>query len=92
MRCVVTDPHGREIDLHPLIFAPGRSAAQASSDPGHRFASSAWCFVTGTILGTTVPCLSQQQQVCFHHGSPPADHDCRDMARLRHAFGIATHA
>jgi lincosamide nucleotidyltransferase A/C/D/E len=91
VRFVVTDPHGREIDLHPLIFAADGSAVQASPDPEHPFAYPASCFDTGTILGTTVPCLSPEQQVYFHQGYEPADHDRHDMARLRQAFGIATH-
>jgi lincosamide nucleotidyltransferase A/C/D/E len=47
--------------------------------------------VTGAIAGTAVPCLSAEQQVYFHQGYDPADHDRHDMAQLRKAFGIATH-
>jgi lincosamide nucleotidyltransferase A/C/D/E len=91
VRFAVTDPRGREVDLHPLVFAPDGSAVQASLDPGHPFAYPASCFVTGTILGSAVPCLSPEQQVYFHQGYEPADHDRQDMAQLRQAFGIATH-
>ncbi|MFC5908719.1 nucleotidyltransferase domain-containing protein [Streptacidiphilus monticola] len=41
--------------------------------------------------GSHFPCLSPEQQVSFHEGYEPADHDRHDMARLRQAFGIATH-
>ncbi|NJP73426.1 amino acid transporter [Streptomyces sp. C1-2] len=91
VRFVVTDPHGREIDLHPLIFTADGSAVQASTDPEHPFVYPVSCFVTGTISGTAVPCLSPEQQVYFHQGYEPADHDRHDMAQLRQAFGIATH-
>ncbi|MFD5073479.1 nucleotidyltransferase domain-containing protein [Streptomyces sp. NPDC058371] len=91
VRFVLTDPGGREIDLHPLVFAADGSAVQASPDPGSPFPYPATCFVTGTVLGTTVPCLSPEQQVFFHQGYEPADHDRHDMALLREAFGIATH-
>lgn len=91
VRFVLSDPHGREIDLHPLVFAGDGSAVQASPDPDVPFAYPASCFVTGTLLGSTVPCLSPEQQVYFHQGYEPADHDRHDMARLRQAFGIATH-
>ncbi|MFD3586360.1 nucleotidyltransferase domain-containing protein [Streptomyces sp. NPDC058683] len=91
VRFVVTDPQGREIDLHPLVFAADGSAVQASPDPEQPFVYPASCFVTGTILGSTVPCLSPEQQVYFHRGYEPTDHDRQDMARLRQAFGIATH-
>jgi lincosamide nucleotidyltransferase A/C/D/E len=91
VRFVVTDAVGREIDLHPLTFAADGSAVQASTDPAHPFVYPASCFVSGTIAGVTVPCLSPEQQVYFHQGYEPAEHDRRDMARLRQAFGIATH-
>jgi lincosamide nucleotidyltransferase A/C/D/E len=92
VRFVVTDPLGREIDLHPLTFAADGSAVQASPDPDHLFVYPASCFVVaGTIEGTAVPCLSAEQQVYFHQGYEPADHDRHDMAQLRRVFGIATH-
>jgi len=91
VRFVVADPHGREIDLHPLVFAADGSAVQASPDPGHPFVYPVQCFVTGTILGTVVPCLSPEQQVYFHQGYEPTDRDRHDMRRLRQAYGIATH-
>ncbi|MGI8449852.1 MAG: nucleotidyltransferase domain-containing protein [Streptosporangiaceae bacterium] len=91
VRFAVTDPRGREVDLHPLIFDPDGSAVQASPDPTQPFVYPASCFVTGTILGSAVPCLSPEQQACFHQGYQPADHDRHDMAQLRQAFGIATH-
>jgi lincosamide nucleotidyltransferase A/C/D/E len=100
VRFVMVDAAGREIDLHPLVFDGGDggdggdgdgSAVQASPDPDQPFLYPASCFVTGTIAGTPVPCLSAEQQVYFHQGYEPADHDRHDMAQLRQAFGIATH-
>lgn len=91
VRFVVTDAGGREVDLHPLTFAPDGSAVQPSPDPGHPFVYPASCFVTGTILAYAVPCLSPEQQVYFHQGYEPAGRDRHDMDQLRRAFGIATH-
>jgi lincosamide nucleotidyltransferase A/C/D/E len=91
VRFVVTDASGRQVDLHPLTFAGDGSAAQASPDPDSPFVYPASCFVTGRIGGAIVGCLSAEQQVYFHQGYEPADHDRHDMARLRQAFGIATH-
>ncbi|MFD7796077.1 nucleotidyltransferase domain-containing protein [Streptomyces sp. NPDC059759] len=91
VRFVVADATGREIDLHPLVFASDGSATQASTEPGHPFRYPAACFVTGTVRDSTVPCLSAEQQVSFHQGYKPSDRDRHDMARLREAFGIATH-
>ncbi len=91
VRFVVTGPAGREVDLHPLVFAPDGSALQASFDPERPFAYPAACFVAGTIGGEAVPCLSPEQQAYFHQGYEPTDRDHHDMAALRDAFGIATH-
>lgn len=91
VRFVVTDPNGREIDLHPLVFNPDGSAVQASPDPGSPFVYPADCFVTGTIRNRTVPCLSAAQQVYFHQGYEPTARDRHDMAQLRTTFGIRTH-
>jgi len=91
VRFVVSDRSGREIDLHPLVFAQDGSAMQASPDPQRPFAYPASCFVIGVVAGTAVPCMSAEQQVYFHQGYEPSDRDLHDMARLRKAFGIATH-
>jgi lincosamide nucleotidyltransferase A/C/D/E len=91
IRFVVSAPDGREIDLHPLVFADDGSAEQASPQPEHPFTYPSSSFVTGTINGTTVPCLSAEQQVYFHQGYQPTERDRHDMAQLRRAFGIVTH-
>ncbi|MEV5078748.1 amino acid transporter [Streptomyces sp. NPDC056159] len=91
VRFVLADPRGREIDLHPLTFAEDGSAVQAFPERDHPFVYPASSFVTGTILGRTVPCLSPEQQVYFHQGYEPAAHDRHDMSQLRQVFGIATH-
>lgn len=57
IRFVVTAPDGREIDLHPLVFADDGPAVQASPDPERPFIYPSSCFVTGAIEGTPVPCL-----------------------------------
>ncbi|MFF1688323.1 MULTISPECIES: nucleotidyltransferase domain-containing protein [unclassified Streptomyces] len=91
VRFVLSAPEGRDLDLHPLTFAADGSAVQASPDPRSPFAYPASCFVTGTIGGVTVPCLSAQRQADFHQGYEPREQDLHDMALLRAAFGIATH-
>ncbi|MER8193332.1 amino acid transporter [Streptomyces microflavus] len=91
IRFVVTAPDKREIDLHPLVVSDDGSAVQASPDPQRPFTYPSACFVTGTIQGTAVPCLSAEQQVYFHQGYEPSQHDRHDMGQLRRVFGIATH-
>lgn len=71
--------------------ASNGSAVQASLEPERPFVYPRSCFVTGAVEGTPVPCLSAEQQVRFHQGYEPRDRDRHDMARLRRAFGIATH-
>ncbi|MFD5827637.1 nucleotidyltransferase domain-containing protein [Lentzea sp. NPDC060358] len=82
VRFVVTGPGGREVDLHPLRFAADGSAEQSSPTPGAPFRYPASCFVTGTILGSRVPCLSREQQLFFHQGYQPRDRDLHDLALL----------
>ncbi|MET9122490.1 amino acid transporter [Streptomyces sp. NPDC004528] len=91
VRFVMSAPDGREIDLHPLVFSDDGSAVQASPEPERPFTYPSSCFVTGTIQGTPVPCLSAEQQVFFHQGYEPTERDRHDMAALRRVFGIATH-
>ncbi|GAA4961717.1 lincosamide nucleotidyltransferase A/C/D/E [Nonomuraea thailandensis] len=90
-RFVMTGPEGRELDLHPLHFAPDGSALQRLDDDGGAFTYPAGVFVTGEIGGVRVPCLSAAQQVSFHQGYAPRERDLLDMAALREAYGIATH-
>ena len=91
VRFVMTGHGGLEVDLHALDFAPDGSAVQASLEADEPFRYPAACFVTGLIDGTTVPCLSVEQQVYFHQGYEPTDRDRQDMVRLRDAFGVRTH-
>ncbi|MFE8015860.1 nucleotidyltransferase domain-containing protein [Streptomyces antibioticus] len=91
VRFVMTAPDAREIDLHPLVFSDDGSAVQASPNPQRPFVYPSSCFVTGTIQGTPVACLSAEQQVYFHQGYEPSRRDRDDMAQLRRVFGTATH-
>src|SRR3954471_4183868 len=47
----------RWVDLHPVVFAADGSGRQPDLGGGH-FVYPSDCFVTGTIGGVTVPCLS----------------------------------
>ncbi|MEU6714716.1 hypothetical protein ABZ897_24900 [Nonomuraea sp. NPDC046802] len=80
-----------EIDLHPLEFGADGSAIQRLDDRGGHFAYPADAFARGVIEGVMVQCLSVAQQVAFHQGYEPRERDVHDMARLREAFGVATH-
>jgi lincosamide nucleotidyltransferase A/C/D/E len=92
VRFVLATDAGHELDLHPLHVGPDGGAWQAAEDTGGaRFDYPADCFVTGTISGRAVPCVSVAQQIYFHQGYQPTDRDRADMAALRGRFGVATH-
>ncbi|MCX4673897.1 nucleotidyltransferase family protein [Streptomyces sp. NBC_01433] len=90
VRFVLSHPSGLEIDLHPVEFAPDGSALQSSLDPAEPYHYPAECFVTGTIGGTEVRCISAEQQAVFHQGYEPSERDRHDMEQLRLRFGIET--
>ncbi|HEV3361592.1 MAG TPA: hypothetical protein VG247_32645 [Pseudonocardiaceae bacterium] len=91
VRFVLATDTGHELDLHPLHIAADGSAWQAADDAGARFEYPAECFVTGTVAGRPVPCVSVAQQIYFHQGYEPTERDRADMAALRARFGVATH-
>lgn len=69
------------VDVHPLRFAPDRSAVQSGLDGGElEYPASA--FTRGTVEGRTVGCLSAAQQRIFHSGYEPRDVDLHDLALL----------
>jgi lincosamide nucleotidyltransferase A/C/D/E len=91
VRFVLATDTGLELDLHPLHVAGDGSAWQAADDAGGRFTYPADCFVTGTVDGRTVPCVSVAQQIYFHQGYAPSERDLADMAALRARFDVITH-
>ena len=46
-------------------------------------------FVTGTVVGVSVPCISADVQLVHHLGYVPRPHDIEDMQRLAARFGLA---
>ncbi|MFI7128673.1 nucleotidyltransferase domain-containing protein [Nonomuraea sp. NPDC050153] len=90
-RFVMTDDRGHELDLHPLHFAADGSAVQHLDDHGGELSYPAAAFVTGTIVGARVRCLSAGRQIAFHQGYEPRERDLHDMARLRETFGLTTY-
>ncbi|HEX4221822.1 MAG TPA: hypothetical protein VHZ97_05640 [Pseudonocardiaceae bacterium] len=91
VRFVLATDTGHELDLHPLHVGPDGAAWQAADEVGGRFDYPADCFITGTIDGRGVPCVSVAQQVYFHQGYEPTERDRADLAALRARFGVDTH-
>src|SRR3954467_1767547 len=62
VRVELAAPGERWVDLHPLVFDADGNGVQAGLD-GATFTYPQECFVTGTIGGRTVGCLSAEQQL-----------------------------
>jgi lincosamide nucleotidyltransferase A/C/D/E len=75
----------RWVDLHPVVFDADGNGCQADVDGGH-FEYPRDCFSAGSIGGVPVACLSVDQQLRFHEGYQPRDHDRHDLALL-HSLG-----
>ncbi len=74
-------PGRGRVDLHPLLIDHDGTARQAALDGGfHVFPRS--FFVTGSLAGVPVPCVSVTAQRLFHTGYEPRDIDLHDLAVL----------
>lgn len=82
VRVELAAPGERWVDVHPVAFDDTGAGRQAGLD-GSFFDYPAGCFVTGTIGGRTVRCLSVTQQLAFHEGYEPRAHDLADIEQLR---------
>lgn len=80
-RVELTAPGRGWVDLHPLVIDDNGDARQAALEGGwHEFPRS-W-FTTGSLGGTTVPCVSLEAQRAFHTGYEPRQIDLLDLAQL----------
>jgi lincosamide nucleotidyltransferase A/C/D/E len=74
-------PGRGRVDLHPLLIDEDGSARQAALDGGfHVFPRS--FFVTGSLAGVPVPCVSVAAQRLFRTGYELRDIDRHDLAVL----------
>jgi lincosamide nucleotidyltransferase A/C/D/E len=90
-RLVLLDHHGRQIDLHPLVFDRHGNGWQQLSNSGR-----AWgrypvedLQATGTIGGADVRCLSAELQVRFRLGHEWTEKDDHDLRLLAANFDVA---
>lgn len=80
-RVELNAPGRGRVDLHPLLVAEDGTARQAALDGGfHEFPRS--FFVTGSLAGVPVPCVSVTAQRLFHTGYELRAVDLRDLAVL----------
>jgi lincosamide nucleotidyltransferase A/C/D/E len=74
-------PARGRVDLHPLLIDDDGTARQAALEGGfHVFPRS--FFVTGSLAGVPVPCVSVTAQRLFHTGYEPRVIDLHDLAVL----------
>lgn len=74
------DPHGREVDLHPVDPDPDGGGEQLLPDGGRwRYGPPAG----GTVAGRPVRCASADDQLRMHEGYELRDVDQHDLRLLR---------
>ena len=80
-RVELNAPGRGRVDLHPLLVEEDGTARQAALDGGvHVFPRS--FFVTGSLAGVPVPCVSITAQRLFHTGYELRSIDVHDLAVL----------
>ena len=82
-RVALVAPGVRQVDLHPVVFDADGVGWQANLEGLEPFRYPADAFVQGSIEDEAVDCLSAAQQLRFHSGYEPRDHDVRDIALLK---------
>ena len=87
IRFVLTHPDLGRIDFHTVTFDPEGAGLQPQPD-GRTFRYPPEGFVSGTIGGRTVPCISARVQMLCHQGYEPKEKDVHDVHALHRAFGI----
>jgi lincosamide nucleotidyltransferase A/C/D/E len=87
-RVELAAPGRRWVDLHPVAFDAAGNGVQAGLD-GERFVYPADCFVSGSIAGRSVGCISAAQQIAWHSGYDLREVDRHDLAIL-HPLAVGT--
>ena len=85
---VMTDPSGREIDVHAVVFdAQGNGLYGPGADPTDMYPAGS-LEGEGTVGGKTVRCVAPKFLVAFHTGYEIKDSDVHDVYALHRKFGI----
>ena len=87
-RVVLKDRHGREIDLHPLVFDDAGDGWQELTDRAWGVYPAEGNDATGAIQGVAVRCLTPELQLRHHLGYPWGEADMHDMRLLQKHFGL----
>ena len=87
VRCVLRDRAGRQIDVHTVTFDAGGGGVQPQPSGG-TFRYPPEGFVTGSIDGREVPCISAEVQLLCHTGYEPDATDRHDVQLLVQRYGL----
>jgi lincosamide nucleotidyltransferase A/C/D/E len=88
-RLRLADPHGRAIDLAPVVVdddGQGWRSGRAPGDGEPDYPADG--FTYGWIGGQKVSCLAPELQVARHRGYPLTDLEVADLRRLHDRFGV----
>jgi lincosamide nucleotidyltransferase A/C/D/E len=84
----LVDTHGRQVDVHPVVFDE-RGNGVYLMRTGEEWSYPATGFAgAGSVLGRDVRCLTAEVQVLCHEGYELSADDLRDLQALREAFGV----
>ena len=88
-RVLLADGHGRQVDLHLLVFdGQGNGWQEVGEDTWGAYPAEDLA-ATGVVEGRRVRCTSARLQVRHHLGYPLRDADRRDLRLLAERFGVA---
>jgi lincosamide nucleotidyltransferase A/C/D/E len=76
-----------QLDFHTVTFDADGGGVQPQPDGGS-FRYPPEGFVTGSVGGVPVACISAPVQVLCHLGYEPTDKDARDVLQLCRCFGL----
>ena len=83
------DSHGRQVDVHPVVFDDARGGGVYLMDDGREWVYPSAGFAgEGRVAGRTVRCLTPAVQVLVHDGYELTDKDYRELLLLHERFGV----
>lgn len=86
---VLVDPHGRQVDVHPVVFDESRGGGVYQMSEGREWVYPAGGFEgRGRVAGRPVRCLSPEVQVLVHDGYELEEKDYRELSLLHDRFGV----
>ena len=87
VRFTLVHPERGAVDFHTVALERDGGGLQPQPD-GRTFRYPPEGFVSGSIHGRVVPCVSTEVQVLCHRGYEPQPKDVQDVLALHRAFGV----